>query len=166
MRNIIKGSIISLALVGLMACGKSEQGQQKQQEATPAVLTAPTDGNEQSWKLYIAGVVKQNMKGVRNSPYLYYLPPATVEDFEDQYARQLDNVSGVIARTVQPGNMLAFGSPEAGRMADLVVDAFAMADPGSFKGVKVLVIGKAEDNERIKEAIAPSDAEYIFVEMN
>ena len=42
----------------------------------------------------------------------------------------------------------------------------AMADPGSFKGVKVLVIGKAEDNERIKEAIAPSDAEYIFVEMN
>jgi hypothetical protein len=104
------------------------------------------------------------MEGIRNSPYMYYLPPSTVEDFEAQYGRQLDNVADTIARTVLPGNMLAFGSPESTRMADLISEAFKGADAGSFKGVRVLFIGKSEDEARVREAVEPSGADFIFVE--
>lgn len=154
--------LIATAALALAACNKGEE--KTQAAAAPVVLTAPVNGTEQDWKLYLAGVVKQNMEGVRSSPYMYYLPVATTEDFEGQYNRQLDNVAGTIARTVLPGNMLAFGSPESAKMADLIIEAFKEADAGSFKGVKVLFIGKAEDEARVREAIAPSEADFIFVE--
>ncbi|MCK7595281.1 hypothetical protein [Pseudomarimonas salicorniae] len=162
MKAILRSILIASAVLAVAACGKQEEAPKKAE--APQVLTAPTDGNEQNWKLYLAGVVKQNMEGIRNSPFMYYLPPSTVEGFEDQYLRQLDNVSDTIARTVLPGNMLAFGSPESARMGDLIVEAFKNADAGSFKGVKVLYIGKAEDEARVREAVEPSGADFIFVE--
>lgn len=161
MKAIIRSALIVSALLTVAACGKQEEAP-KQAEA-PQVLSAPTDGNEQNWKLYLASVVKQNMQGIRNSPFMYYLPADTVEDFDAQYARQLDNVAGTIARTVLPGNMLAFGSPASARMADLIVESFKEAQAGSFKGVKVLFIGNTEDEARVGEAVEPSGAEYIFV---
>ena len=33
-----------------------------------------------------------------------------------------------------------------------------------MKGVKVLFIGQAADNERVKAAVAPSGVNYVFVE--
>lgn len=161
MKLMIKSAALGLMLVGLVAC-KQDEGKGKQ-EAAPVVLEVPTTTNDQDWKLYLAGVVKQNMQGVRSSPFMYYLPSATVEDFEDQYNRQLDNVMGVVMRTVTPGNMLAFGSPESTRMADLVVESFKEAQAGSFKGVKVLLVGKREDEQRVREALAASEAEFIFL---
>lgn len=161
--NVIARSIlIASTVLALSACSKQEEAPKKVE--APQVLNAPTDGNEQNWKLYLAGVVKQNMEGIRNSPFMYYLPAETVEDFDAQYARQLDNVAGTIARTVLPGNMLAFGSPASTRMADLIVESFKEAQAGSFKGVKVLFIGNSEDEARVREAVEPSGAEFIFVE--
>ena len=104
------------------------------------------------------------MEGIRNSPYMYYLPAATAADFEDQYTRQLDNVSDTVARGVLPGNMLAFGSPESTRMGDLIVEAFKSAEPASMKDVRVLFIGNAADSERAKMAIEPSGATFVFFE--
>jgi hypothetical protein len=163
MNSILRSLVIAAALVAVAACGKQQEA--PKQAAAPQVLSAPTDGNEQNWKLYLAAVVKQNMEGIRNSPYMYYLPPSTVEDFEAQYGRQLDNVADTIARTVLPGTMLAFGSPESTRMADLISEAFKGADAGSFKGVRVLFIGKAEDEARVREAVEPSGADFVFVEV-
>lgn len=165
MNSMIKSAALGMMLVGLVACGKQDEGKGKQ-EAEPVVLQVPTSTNDQEWKLYLSGVVKQNMKGVRSSPYMYYLPSATVEDFEDQYNRQLDNVMGVVMRTVTPGNMLAFGSPESSRMADLVIESFKEAQAGSFKGVKVLLVGKKEDEQRVREALAASEAEFIFLPLD
>ncbi|MBD8525931.1 hypothetical protein [Pseudomarimonas arenosa] len=162
MNSMIKSAALGFMLVGLVACGKQDEGKGKQ-EAAPVALEVPTSTSDQDWKLYLSGVVKQHMKGVRSSPYMYYLPSATVEDFEDQYVRQLDNVVGVVMRTVTPGNMLAFGSPESSRMADMVIESFKEAQAGSFKGVKVLLVGKREDEQRVREALAPSEAEFIFV---
>lgn len=162
MNTILRSILVATTVLALAACGKQEEA--PKQAAAPQVLTAPTNGSEQDWKLYLAAVVKQNMEGIRNSPYMYYLPAATVEDFEAQFERQLGNVSDTIARTVLPGNMLAFGSPESTRMADLIVEAFKAADEGAFKGVRVLFIGKAEDQARVAEAVAPSGADFVFVE--
>ncbi|MBS7456174.1 hypothetical protein [Coralloluteibacterium stylophorae] len=86
------------------------------------------------------------------------------DDYESTYIRQLDQVSSVIRRTVPAGNMLAFGSPSSGRMGDLVVAAFGEAAEGSLKGVRVLFVGASDDRARVEEAVAPSGAEFVFVE--
>ncbi len=160
--TIVRSIVLATALVGLVACQKEEAA--PQQVAAPVVLTAPTDGNSQAWKLYLTNVVKQNMEGIRNSPYMYYLPAAGDEDFESQYERQLDNVGTTVARGVLPGNMLAFGSPESARMADLIVEAFQEAQAGSLDKVRVLFIGNPEDEERVRAAVEPAGATFVFVD--
>ena len=67
-------------------------------------------------------------------------------------------------RTVLPGNMLAFGSPDSTKMADLIVMAFTDADPNALKGSQVLFIGAPGDSERVKAAVEAAGAKYIFVE--
>ncbi|MFN7782584.1 MAG: hypothetical protein ACK5PG_07585 [Lysobacterales bacterium] len=158
-------ALVALLGLGLVGCGKQEQ------EAAPAAteqvaLSVPADPNdERAWKLYLTGVVKQNLpEKLRTSPFMYYLPAATREDFQGEYERQLDNVYGTVSRGVLPGNMLAFGSPESAKMADLIVEAFKEASAGSFNEVRVLFIGKAEDSERVAQALQSSGAEYVFVE--
>ena len=69
-----------------------------------------------------------------------------------------------MARGVTSGNLIAFGSPSSVKIADLAVAAFAGVEADTFKGVRILFIGKAEDSERVKTAVAPSGAEYVFVE--
>lgn len=162
-----------VALVALLGLGLAGCGQQQQQAAAPAQqaeaapLVAPTDaGDERAWKLYLTNVVKQNLpEKLRTSPFMYYLPTSAREDFQGEYERQLDNVAGTVAQGVLPGNMLAFGSPESAKMGDLIVEAFKEASPGSFNGVRVLYIGKAEDQERVAAAVQSSGAEFVFVEL-
>ena len=96
------------------------------------------------------------MAGVTDRVFPYYLPAnSTVPTPGDtqnrsQYDRQLENVTSVLSRTVLPGNMLAFGSPDSAKMADLVVSAFSGGKPDALKGSQVLFIGKAEDNARVQ----------------
>lgn len=67
-------------------------------------------------------------------------------------------------RGIVEGNLVAFGSPESAMMADIVVGAFAKVDPGSMKDVRLLFIGDAADNDRVKVAVEPAGVEYVFVE--
>ena len=164
MANTLKLVLLAVAFATtLAACGKKEE--EKAVAAAPVVVALPTNASDnQAWKAYIMSVVKQNMAGIRTSPYTYYLPDATASDFEDQYDRQLDNVTGVVGRGVLPGNMLAFGSPDSTRMANLVVEAFTGISPGSMKDVRVLFVGAAADAERVRAVVEPSGATFIFHE--
>ncbi|MBB5207165.1 hypothetical protein [Chiayiivirga flava] len=163
MNRILSIAAIALTLVAVTACNKTEEAAAPV-AAAPAPLSAPAAGDNQAWKLYLVQVAKQNMEGIRNSPYMYYLPAASAADFEDQYTRQLDNVTDTVARGVLPGNMLAFGSPESTRMGDLIVEAFKGAEPASMKDVRVLFIGAAADAERAKAAVEPTGATFVFSE--
>jgi hypothetical protein len=73
-------------------------------------------------------------------------------------------VTAAVSRTVLPGNMLAFGSPDSAKMADLLTSAFSGARPDALKGSQVLFVGKAEDSARVQPLIEASGAKYIFVE--
>ena len=161
MNRILRTAAIGLTLVALIACGKKEEAAPAP-VAAPAAVTMPADGDNQAWKLYLVNVAKQNMEGIRNSPYMYYLPADSAADFQDQYTRQLDNVTDTVARGVLPGNMLAFGSPASAKMADLIVEAFKGAAPASMKDVRVLFIGDAADSERAKAAVEPTGATFVF----
>ena len=158
-------ALVALLGLGLAGCGKQEQ--QAAPAATEQVaLSVPADPNdERAWKLYLTNVVKQNLpEKLRTSPFMYYLPAATREDFQGEYERQLDNVYGTVERGVLPGNMLAFGSPESAKMADLIVASFKGVPADTMKGVRVLFIGDAADNPRVQAAVAPAGVDYVFVE--
>lgn len=178
MAKFLKFAFLALSLAALAACGKKEE--EKPKVVEQAAVPVPSNNTDnQAWKLYLSSVVKKNMEGIRNSPYMYYLPAATgaaapAEDGmqegaagsadQDEYDRQLDNVTGVVGRGVLPGNMLAFGSPDSDRMANLVVEAFTGVSQGSLKDVRVLFIGTAADAERVKAAVEPSGATFVFHE--
>jgi hypothetical protein len=91
-------------------------------------------------------------------------PPESDPDFQAKYERQTESATQAVARGVQPGNMLAFGSSASGKMADMIQAVFKDVSPDSMKGVRVVFIGQSADNARVQAAIQPTGAEYIFVE--
>lgn len=142
----------------------------KKQEAAPVVvapLHAPaSQADDKGWKAYFQDVIDRNSQGVTDRSMAYYLPPPGGADYEGMYARQLSGVSDTVARGVLPGNLLAFMSPDSTKMADLVVAAFKNPSAGSMKGVIVIFIGKAGDNDRVKTVVTQTGATYRFVEAN
>jgi hypothetical protein len=162
----------ALAVLALTGCGPSEEEKAKAAEAAAQAerlrpVPMPTDATDKkAWQTYLGKVVMNNMQGVKtNQPYMYFVPAGDAQDVQDARKSQLDNVSGTVSRGVLPGNMLAFGGPDSKLTADLVVEAFKEAGEGSFKGVIVLFVGAPADQDRVKEAVAKSGAEFRFVEM-
>lgn len=166
MNRALVPAALLLAAVALSGCQKQEEPA----AAAPAPLVAPTGNDDMAWKEYLGKVVAQNQAGVTDRVFPYYLPsganqPAEGDqDGKTQYDRQLENVAAVVQRSVLPGNMLAFGSPDSTMMGDLVVKAFEGAKPDALKGSQVLFIGNAVDNDRVKAAVEAAGAKYIFVE--
>ena len=69
-----------------------------------------------------------------------------------------------LARGIVRGNLLAYAGHESGRVADMVIRAFAEVPEGSMEGVRVLFIGDAADRERVEQAVAPAGVEFVFIE--
>jgi len=173
MKNQIRMLFLALAGVFMLAaCGPSDEDKQKAAEAAAqALANAPVPlpaagADDAAWQKYLVSVVTRNMQGVKtNHPFMYYVPAGDSPDAEDARKSQLDNVGSTVARGVLPGNMLAFGGPDSKLTADLIVEAFANANDGSFKNVVLLFAGAAADQQRVQDAIAKSGAELRFVEM-
>jgi len=153
--------LASLAALAVTACKKEEAP--VQQEAQQA-LVAPDKNDDAAWKKYLQDVAIQNMGNVTNSPFLYYLSPESDPEFAAKYERQVESATQAVARGVQPGNMLAFGSSASGKMADMIQAVFKDVSPDSMKNVRVVFIGEAADNARVQAAVQPTGAEYVFVE--
>jgi len=153
----------------LSACQSPDEESDKAKKVAVAAapLAAPASADDKLWKPYLQAVIQAHMEGVTDRVYPYYLPAnstAIDADGRSSYDRQSENVTTVISRTVLPGNMLAFGSPDSAKMADLMLSAFSGAKPDALKGSQVLFIGKAEDSARVKGPVEASGAKYIFVE--
>jgi hypothetical protein len=163
-------AIVLLALTLSLSACKSGKDSDDSKTAAPVVLTAPASNDDEAWKAYLGQVVGQHMGGVTDRVYPYYLPANSTEptpgdpDNHSQYDRQLDNVNGVMLRTVLPGNMLAFGSPDSAKMADLIVASMKDTKPDALKGSQVLFIGKPADSDRVKAVVEGAGGTYIFVE--
>ncbi|MFT4198377.1 MAG: hypothetical protein QM601_10810 [Pseudoxanthomonas sp.] len=158
-----------MLLLGLLGLTTALVGCKKTEDTTAApaqaaALPAPTNGDDQAWRAYIQDAVGRNMGAVTSTPIMYYLPAQSDPDFQGKYDRLKEQIDTAVQRGVTAGNMVGFGSPESAKMADLVVEAFAKAESASFKGVRVLFIGAAADNDRVKAAVGPSGADYVFVE--
>jgi hypothetical protein len=170
-RSSIALLMFALSL-SLSACqsGDNADADAPKVAAAPAVLHAPTSNDDKLWKSYLQQVVGQHMAGVTDRVSPYYLPADSTTptpgdpDNKSQFDRQKENVASVVARSVLPGNMLVFGSPDSAKMGDLVVAAFTGGAADALKGSQVLFIGKTEDSARVQAAVEAVGAKYIFVE--
>jgi hypothetical protein len=163
--------IASSLLLGACTSSDEDTGDAPKKAAAPLVeLHAPATADDLQWKQYLQQVVSRNMSGVTDRVFPYYLPansgvptPGDTEN-RSQFDRQLENVTSVVTRTVLPGNMLAFGSPDSAKMGDLITSAFSGAKPDALKGSLVLFIGKPADQARVQTAVEAAGAKFIFVE--
>ena len=162
--------LVLLALLALSLGACTPAGDEADKEKAPAVvLTAPKGTDDNQWKAYISQEIGKHDDNITEQLYTYYLPvnsdtPDGSDGTSSMYGRQLEQVTNVVLRTVLPGNMLAFGSPDSAKMADLIVAAFAGAKPDALKGSTVVFIGDAADNARVEAAVRAAGAGYVFVE--
>ena len=163
MNFIVRLMLVAALALTLAACKQPEA--QKSAEAPPVAV--PQNDDAGAWRAYVTDVVTRNLDGVTaSSPYVYLLPAEGSADFQPKYDALRDKAKNDIAYGIPAGNMLAYSaaSTSSTKIADLVVDAFAEAKPDSLKGVKLLFIGKAADNELVKAAVIPTGVNYVFVE--
>jgi len=165
MRKFLIAATFALAgSLALSACNKQEDNQQNTQQAAAPKPTNPNDA--QAWNAYLGQIVQNNMQGMTaERPYAYLVPAGDDDDSQAKYDRQLQNVQDVIARGVQPGNLLALAGPSSAKTADFVTTAFQGAKPGTFKDVIVLFIGDQADKDRVTTALQPTGATVRFVAM-
>jgi hypothetical protein len=133
-------------------------------DAAPAPLVAPAKGDDAAWRTYLSEVVMRNMGEITNQPFLYYLPTQADPEFQAKYDRQLEQARNAIARGIVGGNLIAFGSPESAKMADIAVASFTGVPADTMKKVKIIFIGDAADSLRVRAVVVPSGADYVFVE--
>jgi hypothetical protein len=161
--RILIPASMALALVLLGGC-KKEEAAPAQAEAAAVVVPMPTDNNTDAWRAYFRQELRPHMDKRYRRPFTYFVPMGEDEESLRQYNAQLENAQNAIGRGVQAGSMLAFGGPQSSRTADLVLESFKLAGPKSMKGVRIVVFGNAADRERVTAAIAPSEADFIYIE--
>ncbi len=164
MNKTMRALLLALLVAPLALAGCKKEAPVANEAAAARVLTAPAKDDDAGWKAYLPAVVQENMGTVTNNPFLYYLPPESDPEFAAKYERQVESATTAMARGVQKGNLLAFGSPASAKMADLIEVAFKDVPADTMKGVRILFIGDAADNPRVKVALEPTGADYVFVE--
>jgi hypothetical protein len=152
--------LVACLVLPFAACKKEEAPK----EAPKAALTAPTTDDNAAWRTYVSDVVMRNMGGISNQPYVYLLPGESTPDFQGAYDRLLEKAKTDVARGIISGNMLAYASPASAKMADIVVESFKDVPADTMKGVRVLFVGHAADNDRVKAAVTPAGVDYTFVQ--
>ncbi len=157
-RLLLTAGFVALSLA---ACKKEEAPVEA--PVVEAPVAVPTGEDKASWQGYLGSVAKANMDGVTNAPYAYFLPGESSEDFAGEYDRLLERVQMDLSRGIIEGNMLLFGSPARTKLADLIVEGFKNAKPGTMKNVKVVVVGDPADKDRVQAAVAPAGVNYVFV---
>lgn len=75
MNTTIRVLMIALLALPLAACQDDATDDAPDAAvAAPAPLTAPTTDDDAAWGDYLTEVVRRNLGGTTNSPFLYYLP--------------------------------------------------------------------------------------------
>ena len=160
MKTLIHLFVIACLALPFAACKKEEAPKAE----VKAPVAMPTTDDATAWKLYVTDVVGRHMQGITNSPYVYFLPSESSENFAGEYERMLEKVEQDLSRGIIEGNMLAFASPAQEKTTEMIETAFKSVPEGTMKGVKVLFIGTPILGERVKTAVTPAGVNYIFVE--
>ena len=153
--------------IALAACLLLPLAACKKEEAAPverAPVAAPTTDDKAAWQEYLNDQVPRHMEGITAQPYVYRVPASDNANDPEEYNRLLDKAKMDVARGIVKGNILAYAGLDPNKTADLVVAAFEGVSPNTMKGVRVVYIGDAANNDRVRAAVEPAGVEYVFVE--
>ena len=159
--------LLAAALAATLLLAACRPPAEDEAATAPVALTAPTTNDDNAWKTYLGQVIGNNMDGITERTFNYYLPyGADPAEADGPYSRMLGDVQAAVQRGVLPGNMLSFSSPNSTLMADLIVEAFSGEgiQDDALKGSRVLFIGEAKDESRVRQAVLATGAEFRFVE--
>lgn len=131
-------------------------------------ISAPVDpGDTIAWRNYLTCITRNNSQGmVASRFYLYFIPGGSNDQAGSERVRQIENVKDVLVRGVQPGNLLAFGGPDADITAKVVTKLFSeTTSRASIKNVIVVVIGHKSDETRLVNLIESRNAIARFIDV-
>ncbi|WP_133498829.1 hypothetical protein [Cognatilysobacter terrigena] len=151
-----------LALPVLAAC-KKEDDTQTAQSSKPAVAKPANTTDENAWNAYIQDQVTRHLEGA-TSTFAYTLPMPGSEGYDDAFQRATDKAKEDVSRGGVEGTLMAFGSADSKKTADMIEAAFKGVGTDTMKGVRVMFIGDAADKDRAEAAVKPSGAKFEFVE--
>ncbi|HEY4583637.1 MAG TPA: hypothetical protein VIG88_12390 [Lysobacter sp.] len=151
-----------LALPVLAACNKDEGAPAAKVEKA-AVPKPANQTDENAWNAYIQDQVVRHVDGA-SSTFAYTLPIPGSEGYDDAFQRAAEKAKEDVSRGGVEGTLMAFGSADSAKTADLVASAFQGVGVDTLKGVRVLFIGDAADKDRAEAAVKPSGAKFEFVE--
>lgn len=125
--------------------------------------TVPADPSDSAaWKKYVAAVSKTYVPTDQSSRIFATFVEAGSD--EEKTSRHIENVKNFIGRGIAEGTTLLFASPDSALMASVIERAFAEPRVDLLKGIRVIFVGQKSDEERVKAAIAPWGADFIFHE--
>lgn len=162
----IRFSLAALLLSGLAACDQQGKGNEDvKASAGPAEVHPPADPTDKkAWSAYISSVARENMSRMRGRPTSFFLASSQEPEWEGRLEGLHESIGGSLARGILPRSLVIFASPESTALADVMVEEFEAAQPGILRDVRILFIGAAEDEERVRAAVEPTGAEFVFHE--
>jgi len=156
--------IHTLALAACLVLPLAACKKEKEEVVEAAPVAAPTTDDRAAWQAYLNDQVPRHMEGITNQPYVYRVPANENPEDPEEYNRLLDKAKLDVARGIVKGNILAYAGLDPTKTADLVVAAFEPVTENTMRGVRVVYIGDAANNERVRAAVEPAGVEYVFVE--
>jgi hypothetical protein len=173
MNRLLRIAFLALAALALAACNKPAEQAATEAAAPVAKISAPTD-NAGDWRTYFSQELTPYVDRKFRRPFSYLIPMKPVDaaegspemiEWQRQYDAQLESVENAVGRGIQAGSILAFAGPDSKLVVDVIEESFKLAGPMSLNNVRIVVIAKPEEQARAQAAVAPSGAEFIFVEM-
>lgn len=162
--------VVMLALAAtltLAACSGSGSDAAKQQNNQQQKVQKPSDPDDKAaWNEYLSQVLNNNLGDANpNNMYAYMVPGSDSDSDKDKRSRQLSNVSTIIGRGIQPGNVIAVGGPDSKVTADFAKKALKASKKGAMQGVTFMFIGDPSEKGEVADAVKPTGADFKFVKM-
>lgn len=156
-RRLLACLALACALLALGAC------QEAPPPPDPAANAPANPADTLAWKNYVSAVVKKIVPADQSKRiFATFLEHAASDELK---TRTLENVKNFIGRGIAEGTLILFASPDSEQMAAFIEQAFAEPPkPDMLKGISVIFIGKAAEQERVAAALAPWGATLIFHE--
>lgn len=157
-RRIIASVALACALFALGACK-----QEAPKEADPAKVVPADASDTTAWRKYVQAVAKSYAPADQNSRF--YATFVEHNQDAEKNKRVVENIRNQIAPGLAENTQLLYASPDSAIMADIIVEAFASPRADALKTVRVIFLGKPEDQERVRAAVSAWGADMVFHEI-
>ena len=160
MNRFVRVVVLAVLAAGVFLVGCKKEETASAQSKAPAVLTVPASGDDAAWQQYVGQQISRQIKRRSMPPFALFLS----SDAEKQ-EQQILTMKNTVMRPIQRDTTLGFGATDSSLLASRLGEVFASVPEGALDGTRVVFVGKPEDRAAVEEAVRPTKAELVFVEI-